>query len=530
MHARPVGSGTPGGDAPSMSGGAAIDEPDGSSTVKQGLERYRAVRRELESSVLPLASSLDGRRFTFQVSLHGLEIRLGGYAVVEVDGDAVLGQVLALEAATADGAELDLPGDAQAHEAMRSSVTIRYAHGQGALLEGDGTPFHDATVRPATAGEVRDWTLRGRGRRAVLEIGELALSPGVTAGLDAGGFDRHTFLCGQSGSGKTYSLGVVLEELLARTGLRMVVLDPNSDFVRLATVRAGADPAAAERYRAAARTVAVHSARADGEQRLRIRLAEIGPAAQAALLRLDPIADREEHAELTELLAEGRPTTVAEMIASSRPEQRRLGLRARNLGLERFGVWAGDQAGSTLDAVRDPAARCTVVDLGSLATPEEQALTAEAVLGELWRHREKRNPVLIVIDEAHNVCPAEPEDPLTALATAHAVRIAAEGRKFGLYLLVSTQRPQKVHEQVLSQCDNLVLMRLNSAADAAYAQDVFSFVPPRLVEQAASFRLGEALVAGKISPYPALVRFGARVAEEGGSDVPAGWAVSGRAP
>ena len=49
------------------------------------------------------------------------------------------------------------------------------------------------------------------------------------------------------------------------------------------------------------------------------------------------------------------------------------------------------------------------------------------------------------------------------------MRIAAEGRKFGLYLLVSTQRPQKVHPNVVSQCDNLVLMRLNSAADLAYA-------------------------------------------------------------
>jgi DNA helicase HerA-like ATPase len=42
---------------------------------------------------------------------------------------------------------------------------------------------------------------------------------------------------------------------------------------------------------------------------------------------------------------------------------------------------------------------------------------------------------LIVIDEAHNVCPAEPPDPLVALATDRAIRIAAEGRKFGLYLL-----------------------------------------------------------------------------------------------
>jgi hypothetical protein len=493
--------------------------------VEQGVERFRAVRRELEASVLPLASSLDGRRFDFQSSLHGLEVRLGGYVVVEHEGESRLGQVLALEPARAEGAELELPGDAETPAGLRSSVPIRYARGEGALIEGDGAPFHDAMVRPATAREVSDWTRRSRGRSAVLEIGELALSPGVVAGLDAGGFDRHTFLCGQSGSGKTYSLGVVLEWLLVRTGLRIVVLDPNSDFVRLGSVREGADPAAAARYREAARTVAVHSARAKGERRLRIRLGEIEPAARAALLRLDPIADREEHAELSDLLAEGRAPTVAAMSTSSRPQARRLALRARNLGLEDFGVWAGDQAGSTLDAVHDPAARCVVVDLGSLATPEEQALTAEAVLGELWRHREERSPVLIVIDEAHNVCPARPEDPLTALATAHAVRIAAEGRKFGLYLLVSTQRPQKVHENVVSQCDNLVLMRLNSAADAAYAQRVFSFVPPRLVEQAAAFRLGEALVAGKISPHPAIVRFGARVAEEGGSDLPATWAV-----
>jgi DNA helicase HerA-like ATPase len=165
-----------------------------------------------------------------------------------------------------------------------------------------------------------------------------------------------------------------------------------------------------------------------------------------------------------------------------------------------------------------------VVDLGSLRTTAEQALTAATVLGTLWRHREERRPVLIVIDEAHNVCPAEPEDRLTALATDYAVRIAAEGRKFGLYLLVSTQRPQKVHPNVVTQCDNLVLMRLNSAADAAYARDVFSFVPPGLLARAPSFGLGEALVAGKLCRSPALLRFGRRIAEEGGADVPADWA------
>lgn len=54
-------------------------------------------------------------------------------------------------------------------------------------------------------------------------------------------FNRHTFWCGQSGSGKTYALGVVLERLLLRTGLPILVFDPNSDFVRLNEVRSRVD-------------------------------------------------------------------------------------------------------------------------------------------------------------------------------------------------------------------------------------------------------------------------------------------------
>ena len=329
---------------------------------------------------------------------------------------------------------------------------------------------------------------------------------------------RHTFLCGQSGSGKTYSLGVVLERLLTETSLRIIVLDPNSDFVKLGSVRPGVDPAAAERYQTAAAGVVVHSGADEGEMRLRLRIGELEPAAQAALLQLDPVKDREEHSELAALLASGHQPSVGALEESGRAEALRLALRVRSLGVEELTLWAREQPGSLLDAVVDPSVRLLVVDLGSLATRQEQALASAAVLGRLWESRTDRNPVLIVIDEAHNVCPERPEDALTA--------IAAEGRKFGLYMLVSTQRPQKVHENVVSQCDNLLLMRLNSSADAAFASSIFSFVPPSLIDQAATFGLGEALVAGKISPQPALVRFGARISQEGGSDVETTWAGS----
>ncbi len=64
-----------------------------------------------------------------------------------------------------------------------------------------------------------------------------------------------------------------------------------------------------------------------------------------------------------------------------------------------------------------------------------------------------------------------------------------------------------------------MLMRMNSAADLAHLAESFSFVPPSLLDAARHFALGEALVAGKISHDPTLVRIGARLSDEGGGDI-----------
>jgi len=67
-------------------------------------------------------------------------------------------------------------------------------------------------------------------------------------------------------------------------------------------------------------------------------------------------------------------------------------------------------------------------------------------------------------------------------------------------------------------------MRMTSTGDLAYVSDVLSYAPKPLLDRATSFRIGESLVAGKAASHPALVRFGPRISEEGGADVPATWA------
>src|SRR4051794_28011389 len=320
-------------------------------TVQERLEAFRADREELERSVLPLATSLDGRRFSFQASLYGLELQVGGYAVLEAGESAWLAQVL--------GVGLE-HREVVGPDGMPSQ--IRHVRGEGAVLDGPDRPFHDASVRRAAPEEVRAWARRIGRPRARLRIGELTFAPGVAHELDAAGFDRHSFLCGQSGSGKTYALGVILERLLTETALRIVVLDPNSDFVRLGHVRAAADPEEAARFRAVAGGVEVHTARPSaGEMRLRLQLRELDPEVQAALLRLDPIADVEEYAELAAVLEAERPPSLEALMESPRPEARRLATRVRNLGADRFGIWARGEPGSLLDRLEPGGPRCLVV-------------------------------------------------------------------------------------------------------------------------------------------------------------------------
>jgi hypothetical protein len=476
------------------------------------LREYRELRETLETNILAIATSVDGRRFEFQSPV-ALDLPPGGYVML---GDR-LGQVLSLRLDRVDAAEVGWEGSGDG-PGVRSRLAIRVKNGGGVVLAGDGAPFNDAPIRAATPEEVGAWLGPPK-----LHIGELRLAPGVPFSFEPGGFDRHTFFCGQSGSGKSYSLGVLLEQLLLETSLRIVILDPNSDFVRLGQVRAGVDEATAERWRALAPGIDVRSAAA-GPDRLHLRFRELARETLSAMLRLDAVEDREEYGELSALLEDDRPASLEELLSSDRPEARALRLRIGNLGVDRWSVWSRGDQGSALEALADPSIRCLVLDVGSLPTREEQAMVADAVLGSLWERRAERRPVLIVVDEAHNVCPAEPGDALRARAAEHAVRIAAEGRKFGLYMLVSTQRPQKVPENVISQCDNLVLMRMASAADLDYIGELLSFAPADLLAGATSFRLGEALVAGKLASHPAFIRFGRRVAEEGGGDVDASWA------
>jgi uncharacterized protein len=459
------------------------------------------------------AWSVDGTTFRYHGHLDA-GLRLGGFVSLATANGDELGQVLSQEIVE-DGGQRLLTG------------TGRLVGRRSSPL-----PFEDAAVTPAPTDRIGELIA---GASAPLELGRLRSADGVPAMVDARGFNRHTFLCGQSGSGKTYALGVLLEQLVLHTRLPLLVLDPNGDHVHLGRTRDDVAPALAEAYAAAADGVRVLRAATDGgEEPLRIRFLELGVAGTAALLQLDPIADREEYNAVLHVLdanPAGRFGSVAEAFesfaASGDPALEAVRLRGENLGIDRMAAWAGP-AGRTIDDVwTEDRPRAVIADSSGFEERRERIAVAVAVLQQLWARRKERRPLLLVVDEAHDVCPADPSDELQRLAVELFTRIAGEGRKYGIHLLLASQRPDKLPENVLSQCDNLLLMRVNSAADRAALAGRFGFAPPDLVELAGSFGLGEALLAGKVAPVPLLGAMGARVTPEGGADVPTDWATRG---
>ena len=112
---------------------AVTPAASGQSGFGPQLDTFREVRRNLEASVLPLATSVDGRRFSFQASLYGLELQVGSYVVLEGDGTRYLGQVLTLGLDRQPVTELTLPAQSAGVPEARTEVQIRYASGEGTV-------------------------------------------------------------------------------------------------------------------------------------------------------------------------------------------------------------------------------------------------------------------------------------------------------------------------------------------------------------------------------------------------------------
>jgi len=500
-------------------------------------------RRQVEQRfpIPSVAFSADGRTVLLNGPLT-LGLRIGGFAVIhgDIDSNPVVVHVREIRVEERPGPEMRFEAESADNLGLPGTtltVRLRGVAGQAVVLgrfvgerfepSSNTEPFGERPLRAATPDEIGVVLETLDSTADTIEVGTLRDVPTLPARLRAKGFSRHTFMCGQSGSGKTYTTGVLFERLIAGSTLPMLILDPNSDHVHLGTLADPDDPSPrAQRFRAVADQVVTLRARGhEATHTLSADFSDLDPDVQAKLLRLHPIADLDDFAALAHITASlPTPYSIEDVARAASQNEKTASLANRivNLRLDRWGLWRreGEDSVTSMDAAHQ---RCVIIDTGSLTTPEERTALALAVLGRRWNGRHNRRPTLLAIDEAHNVLPASTNDPLLQAATEFGTLIAGEGRKFGLHLFLASQRPSKVHPNVLSQCDNLILMRMNGIDDIDDLQAAFSHVPPMLIGESLGFGLGQALIAGPLAPLPLLAQIGARLTPEGGGDLPTTW-------
>ena len=124
-------------------------------------------------------------------------------------------------------------------------------------------------------------------------------------------------------------------------------------------------------------------------------------------------------------------------------------------------------------------------------------------------------PVIAVVEEAHVLIPRE-EDTLTKYWSG---RVAREGRKFGVGLVLVSQRPKNVDQDVLSQTNNKIILRIVEPQDQRYVQAASEQLSEDLMRLLPSLNPGQAIVIGSMTRIPALVQIDLCPARTGGTDI-----------
>ena len=183
--------------------------------------------------------------------------------------------------------------------------------------------------------------------------------------------------------------------------------------------------------------------------------------------------------------------------------------------------------------VRDDEKDIRIIDISGLPNEVAGPLTA-AIARLLFQYKlyqstqeRKRDPILLVCEEAHRYVPNRGEAQYAAAQTAIR-RLAREGRKYGLGLMLVSQRPSDVEETVLSQCNTWLVLRLTNSSDQSHVAKMLPDSLGAMTSLLSSLPRQEALFVGEGAALPARIKLRTLAKEHvpKSADVPfaSGWA------
>lgn len=151
------------------------------------------------------------------------------------------------------------------------------------------------------------------------------------------------------------------------------------------------------------------------------------------------------------------------------------------------------------------------ISIVSLAgyTGEFQSTIYSIIAEELFEAKvtqKLRLPFLLLLEEAHNFVPGRGTSSAEQQSITITKQIAQEGRKFGVGLVMISQRPSRLDETALSQCNSYIIMRMVNPADQNFVRRVIESLGEEETRLLSDLDVGEALFSGQMVNFPVLVR------------------------
>jgi hypothetical protein len=387
-----------------------------------------------------------------------------------------------------------------------------------------------------------------------LDMGRYTIDESATAYLDGNKlFQRHAALLGSTGSGKSWAVASILERAAQLPSANLIVFDLHGEYGKLSYARHLRIPGPEELSKSDPSLLYLPYwlLNAEEMQTMFIDRSEFTAHNQVMVFQDAVIAEKKRGLEaegrsdvlnaftldsplpfcIDKVIAELRRVNE-EMVPGSGGKEKqgpffgqfsRLLVRLNSkITDKRYGFLfqapaSQNEYGSMavmmerLMDYSDPKARVKIVDFSEVPAeilPVMVGLVARAIYQvQFWTDRDKRRPIAFVCDEAHLYLPKkEGKSPVEQRAVENFEKIAKEGRKYGVALLIVSQRPSDVSDTILSQCNNVVSLRLTNGEDQATVRKLMPESLEGMMDTLPILDIGEALVVGDAVLLPSRIR------------------------
>ncbi|MCX9083976.1 MAG: ATP-binding protein [Candidatus Methanoperedens sp.] len=350
----------------------------------------------------------------------------------------------------------------------------------------------------------------------------------VHVNLDANNLvQKHCSILAKTGAGKSYTGGVILEELLDK-GVPLLIIDPHGEY---ATLKLPNDDKRAnfERYEISPKGYASQITVYTPANKL------LNPTADY-LFRLNGVnlsikelsqffSDSQSQNEtgmlyeaVSKLKVEKQNYSIEDIIFEVGQNKSKVKWNVINKleTLKETGILS-DNATTINELVQD--GRASIIDMKGV-NPDLQAMIVAKLCTDIFDARKLNTvpPCMLVIEEAHNFCPEKGFE--RTVSTDILRTIASEGRKFGLGLMVVSQRPARVDKNILSQCNTQIIMKVTNPNDLKAISKGLEGIGSDVEDDIKSLPPGVAMIVSTYIERPILVDIRTRKSKHGGASVP----------